>query len=113
MDEASLLNPNPGWRTFQRLNRSDYQRSVKDLVSIDVKVEDFLPPDTVSNSFDNVSEVQQMSATLLEGYMRAASQISRDAVGDRNASPTEATYKIPRTASQMEHVEGAPIGIHL
>ena len=110
MDEASLLNPNPGWRTFQRLNRSDYQRSVKDLVSIDVKVEDFLPPDTVSNSFDNVSEVQQMSATLLEGYMRAASQISRDAVGDRNASPTEATYKIPRTASQMEHVEGAPIG---
>ena len=46
----------------------------------------------------------------MEGYLRAASQISRLAVGDRNASADVGTYKIPRTASQMRHVDGAPIG---
>jgi hypothetical protein len=46
----------------------------------------------------------------MESYLRAASQISRLAVGDRNASATSVTYKIGRTASQMRHVEGAPMG---
>ena len=27
----SALNPNPGWRPFQRLNRSEYRHAVKDL----------------------------------------------------------------------------------
>jgi hypothetical protein len=46
----------------------------------------------------------------MEGYLRAASQISRLAVGDRNASATSATYRIGRTASQMHHVDGTPMG---
>ena len=93
---AAALNPNPGWRPFQRLNRAEYQRAVKDLLGIDVDVNAFLPPDTISNGFDNVADVQTFSPTLMEGYLRAASQISRLAVGDRNASDTSATYKIGR-----------------
>jgi hypothetical protein len=46
----------------------------------------------------------------MEGYLRAASQISRLAVGDRNATATSTTWKVPRTQSQMRHVDGAPIG---
>jgi hypothetical protein len=46
----------------------------------------------------------------MDGYLRAASQISRLAVGDRNASATSTTYKIPRAASQMRRVDGAPMG---
>jgi hypothetical protein len=110
IDAAALLNPNPGWRPFQRLNRAEYQRAVRDLVGIDVDVTAFLPPDTISRGFDNVADVQNFSPTLMESYLRAASQISRFAVGDRNASPTSVTYKIGRTASQMRHVEGAPMG---
>ena len=70
----------------------------------------FLPPDTVSHSFDNIADVQTMSATLMDGYMRGARTISRLAVGDLQAGPAETTYTVPRTASQMEHVEGAPMG---
>ncbi|HXV63356.1 MAG TPA: DUF1592 domain-containing protein [Vicinamibacteria bacterium] len=110
IDEAYEKNPNTGRRPFQRLNRAEYERSVHDLVGIDVDVTAFLPPDTISHSFDNIADVQTMSATLLEGYMRAADQISRLAVGDPDTSPTEATYKLARTASQMQHVEGAPMG---
>ena len=110
MDAAAATNPNPGWRPFQRLNRSEYHRAVRDLLGIDVDVAAFLPPDTISKGFDNVADVQTFSPTLMEGYLRAASQISRLAIGDRSASATSVTYKIGRTGSQMRHVEGAPMG---
>jgi hypothetical protein len=51
-----------------------------------------------------------MSATMLEGYLRAAAHVSRLAVGDPAASPNSTIYKVPRMASQLEHVEGAPFG---
>jgi len=110
IDEVAAKNPNPGRRTFQRLNRAEYARSIHGLLALDVDVTAFLPPDTISHGFDNVADVQTMSPTLMEGYLRAAGKISRLAVGDPNTGATEATYKVPRTGSQMEHVEGAPIG---
>ena len=110
IDRAAALNPNPGWRPSQRLNRAEYTRAVKDLLAIDVDVNQFLPADTLSDGFDNIADTQTISSTLMEGYLRAASQISRLAVGDRNASASSTTWKVPRTASQMRHVEGAPLG---
>jgi cytochrome c551/c552 len=110
IDQAAALHPNPGRRPFQRLNRAEYARAVHDLLAIDPDVNAFLPPDTISHGFDNVADVQNMSATLMEGYLRAASQISRLAVGDRNATATSVTYKLGRNMSQMRHVEGAPMG---
>jgi Protein of unknown function (DUF1592)/Protein of unknown function (DUF1588)/Protein of unknown function (DUF1585)/Protein of unknown function (DUF1595)/Protein of unknown function (DUF1587) len=110
IDEVAAKNPNPGGRTFQRLNRAEYARSIHELLALDVDVTAFLPPDTISHGFDNVADVQTMSPTLMEGYLRAAGKISRLAAGDPNTGPTEATYKLPRTGSQMEHVEGAPFG---
>ena len=58
IDAAAALHPNPGRRPFQRLNRAEYQRSVHDLVDLDVDVNAFLPPDTVSNGFDNIADAQ-------------------------------------------------------
>ena len=110
IDAAAALHPNPGRRTFQRLNRSEYARSINGLLDIDVDVNAFLPPDTMSAGFDNIADVQAVSPTLLEGYLRAAAKISNLAVGDRTASASEATYKVPRTQSQMHHVEGTPWG---
>ena len=110
LDQAATLNPNPGRRPFQRLNRAEYARAVAGLFDLDVDVTAFLPPDTISNGFDNVADTQNFSATLMEGYLRAASRISALAVGDPKAGAAEATYKVPRTGSQMGHVEGAPFG---
>jgi hypothetical protein len=110
IDAAAAANPNPGSRTFQRLNREEYQLSIRDLLGLGIDAGDYLPLDTKSANFDNIADVQMPSATLVEGYLRAAAAISRMAVGDPRAAPTSATYKVPRTASQMEHVPGAPIG---
>jgi len=110
MDRQAVLNPNPGSRPFQRLNRAEYANAVRDLLHLDVDLSTYLPPDTISHGFDNVADAQTFSPTLMDGYLRAASQISRLAVGDRQASASSVTYKIPRAASQMRRVDGAPMG---
>jgi hypothetical protein len=110
IDSAASLRPTPGRRTFQRLNRAEYQRAVHDLLDVDVDVNAFLPPDTLSAGYDNVADVQTFSATLMEGYLRAASKIASLAAGDRTASASETTIKIPRTQSQNIHIDGTPWG---
>ena len=110
MDALAAADPNPGWRPFQRLNRAEYAREIKYLLGLEVDVTAFLPADTISDGFDNVADVQTFSPTLMEGYLRAASRIAMLAVGDPESTATQATFKLPKTASQMERVEGAPPG---
>ena len=110
LDAAAVANPNPGRRGFQRLNRAEYARSIRDLLGVDIDAGDYLPLDTKSANFDNIADVQILSPTLMNGYLRAASEISRLAVGDPAAGPVEAAYKVPRWVSQRERVEGAPYG---
>ncbi len=110
VDAAWERNPNPGFRTFQRLNRAEFASAVEDLLGLRIDVEEFLPLDTRSANFDNIADVQAPSATLMEGYLRAANHISRMAVGDPDAEPNSTRYRLPRTTSQKDRVEGAPFG---
>ncbi len=110
IDAVAALHPNPGHRVFQRLSRAEYAHSVSDLLDVDVDVNAFLPPDTISAGFDNIADAQAMSPTLMEGYLRAASKVSAIAIGDKTAAPTEVTVKVPRTQSQMHRIEGTPWG---
>ena len=110
IDEAAARNPNPGGRTFQRLNQAEYARSVRDLLGLEIDPTAFLPLDTKSANFDNIADVQMLSPTLLDAYLNAAATISRMAVGDPDAAPSSTTYTNPGYASQWERVEGAPYG---
>jgi hypothetical protein len=110
MDASAAKSPNPGNRTFQRLNRAEYERSVHDLLGLDITADSWLPLDTKSANFDNIADAQLPSATALDAYLDAASDIARLAVGDMRASPTTASYKIARLASQTDLVDGAPRG---
>jgi hypothetical protein len=110
VDTAAVLAPNPGNRTFQRLNRAEYARTVKDLLQVQIDVEAYLPADTISAGFDNIADVQTLSATLMEGYLRAAAAVSRLVVGDIDATASDVTYKVPRTSNQLRQVPGGPFG---
>lgn len=110
LDAHAAAHPDPGYRTFQRLNRAEYSAAVEDLLGLQVDAATYLPPDTKSDNFDNIADVQALSPMLLEGFLRAASDISYLALGNGKASPAAATYSVPRTASQVAHVEGAPYG---
>lgn len=110
LDSFSTANPNPGYRTFQRLNQAEYANAISDLLTLSVDPSAWLPPDTKSANFDNIADAQLLSATLLDAYLAAAGGIARLAVGDAGATPQEATYTVPRLASQWDWVEGAPFG---
>jgi hypothetical protein len=110
VDRAAAANPNPGYRTFQRLNRAEYARAVRDLLALDVDAGDYLPLDTMSANFDNIADVQTLSPALLGGYLKAAAEISRLAVGNKSAPPLETIYTKSRTYSQWDWVDGAPYG---
>jgi len=110
IDQAAAKSPNPGGRPFQRLNRSEYARSIEDLLALPIDAGDYLPLDTKSANFDNIADVQMLSPTLLDAYLSAASQISRLAVGDRDAAVAEKTYEKSGYHSQWERAEGAPMG---
>ncbi len=110
IDKAS--KPNPGNRTFQRLNRAEYENAIRDLLGLEVNAGDYLPLDTKSANFDNIADVQALSPTLLNSYLNAAAAVSRMAVGDRKAINTMVTYGSSPFTSQhpWDHVEGTPYG---
>jgi len=109
LDKAAAV-PNPGHRSFQRLNRAEYAAAIRAMFGIDIDVAAYLPADTISAGFDNIADVQTPSATVMQGYLRAAAYVSRAAIGDPSADPSSIIYEVPRTKSQKDRIEGAPFG---
>ena len=74
IDNLASNNPNPGRTdTFHRLNRAEYANAVRDLLSIEVDVEELLPADDIdAYGFDNMADVLTVSPALMERYLSAA-----------------------------------------
>jgi hypothetical protein len=108
--DRAAAHSNPGTPALHRLNRSEYQNSVHDLLGLDVDVETMLPPDSITHGFDNMSEALTVTPTLMEAYVRAAGKISRVAVGDPEMQPIVDTYRVATNFSQIRHVQGTPFG---
>ena len=72
----------------------------------------WLPADTYLGNFDNLSAAQGLSTTLLEAYLRAATEVSRIAVGNPEAPAVSAKYTNPIEISQhaWDHLDGTPYG---
>lgn len=110
LDQVAFAQPDPGHRTFQRLNRAEYEAAVRALLDLDIDAGDYLPLDTKSANFDNIADVQMLSATTLSTYLNAAAEVARIAVGDPNAPLSTATYTNSGYLSQWDRMEGAPRG---
>ena len=81
LDAAADAHPNPGrTETLRRLNRTEYQNAVRDLLALDIDAAALLPPDESGHGFDNVT-VGDLPPALLDRYISAARSISRLAVG--------------------------------
>ncbi|HWN96746.1 MAG TPA: DUF1592 domain-containing protein [Methylomirabilota bacterium] len=109
LDRAALQHPNPGrTETLRRLNRTEYQNAIRDLLALDIDAAALLPKDEAGHGFDNVT-VGNLSPTLLDRYISAAQKISRLAVGAPRRSGGD-TFRMPPDLSQEDHVEGLPLG---
>jgi mono/diheme cytochrome c family protein len=66
----------PGHVTIRRLNRAEYNNTIRDLVAVKLRPADDFPSDDVGNGFDNQGEVLSISPLLMEGYVTAAERVS-------------------------------------
>src|SRR5205085_3414373 len=101
---------NPGrTETLRRLNRSEYQNAIRDLLALDIDAGALLPKEEAGHGFDNVT-VGNLSPTLLDRYISIAQKISRLAVGGAQRTPGGDTIRIKPDRTQEEHVEELPLG---
>jgi cytochrome c551/c552 len=110
LDHAAAAKPNPGSTGLHRLNRTEYTNAIRDLLALDVDEATVLPADDSSEGFDNIADALAVSPALIERYVAAAGKISRLAVGNMLITPSTVTYRAPSDFSQVEHVEGLPLG---
>ncbi len=110
LDRAAVAHPEPGrTETFRRLNQTEYQNAIRDLLALEIDGAALLPREAASNKFDNVA-VGDLSPTLMDRYLTAAQKISRLAVGSPGRTPGGDTIRLPADRTQEEHVPGLPIG---
>lgn len=72
--------PDPGHITARRLNRTEYDNSVRDLLAVTFRPADDFPPDDSGYGFDNIGSVLSVSPSLMEKYASAAEKVARMAV---------------------------------
>ena len=110
LDAAAASNPSPGRTdTLRRLNRTEYQNAIRDLLALDVDATSFLPPDESGYGFDNVT-VGDLSPVLLDRYISAAQKVSRLAIGSTQTALQSEVIRVAADVTQEEHVPGLPIG---
>lgn len=75
-----LLKPDPGRVTARRLNRAEYNNTVRDLLGVDLRPADAFPQDDSGYGFDNIGDVLSLSPVLMEKYLTAAENVARTAI---------------------------------
>jgi hypothetical protein len=94
---------------MRRLSRAEYKNTVRDLLGVDVELDDVLPEDALTGGFDNSAEALHISSYLMDGYLEAAARVIDAAVAggpqpwtikkrfdvkdERSVKPTGSVYR--------------------
>lgn len=97
IDRAERRKPHdPGRVTARRLNRTEYNNTVRDLLGVTLRPADDFPQDDTGYGFDNVADVLSLSPVLMEKYMASAERVARAALfGPGDVKPTMARLQPP------------------
>lgn len=94
--------PDPGRVTIRRLNRAEYNNTIRDLLGITFRPADDFPSDDVGSGFDNQGDVLSLPPLLLEKYLAAAEKIATTAI----VANADSLIKTQRKTRQLESVGG-------
>ncbi len=90
------VKPDAGRVTARRLNRAEYNNTVRDLLAVDLRPADSFPADIAAYGFDNISDALNLSPALLENYVDAAERVVRTAIfGPERRKPAAIHYSAP------------------
>ena len=126
----------PGRVTIRRLNRTEYNNTIRDLCHIEFEPADNFPADEPSHGFDNQGDALSLSPLLMERYLDAAEVVVARALAGKPAKPAErvgfaqfmvsgskvpyrlavftsdpvaATFRIAADGEYLVRVEGKPV----
>ncbi|MBI3208096.1 MAG: DUF1592 domain-containing protein [Candidatus Solibacter usitatus] len=99
----------PGRVTARRLNRVEYNNTIRDLTGLDLRPADSFPVDDSGYGFDNIGDVLSMSPALMEKYMTAAEQVARESI----AIPRTFAERSDRYRSDRVKQSGPPGSIEV
>ncbi len=108
--DTAATHPEAGYVPLHRLNRREYTNAIRYLFDLDFDPSALLPQDDLSDGFDNVAKVLQVSPTFLDQYLAAARSVAVQAVGNPASRPVGTPYNNPFGGPQHNHVEGLPFG---
>ncbi|MGE4630141.1 MAG: DUF1592 domain-containing protein, partial [Pseudohongiellaceae bacterium] len=113
LDRVASRQINPGrTQAFHRLNQTEYQNSVRDLLDLDIDVANMIPTDAPDQyGFDNNADVLALSPFSVERYVSAAHKIAELAVGATPRGASINTYDVPLNLIQDDRLsEELPFG---
>ena len=81
----------PGHVTLHRLNRAEYNNTIRDLFGVTITPADEFPSDDVGYGFDNIGDVLSVSPVLLERYLQAAEEVAQAVIyaADAETAPSQ------------------------
>lgn len=81
----------PGRVTIRRLNRNEYNNTVRDLFGVEMKLANAFPEDDVGYGFDNIGDVLAISPLRMEQYLKAAEKLTACLLGKSQEFELDAT----------------------
>jgi cytochrome c551/c552 len=111
LDRLAALRPDPGRITLHRLNRTEYNNAVRDLLAVDFTPADDFPADDAGYGFDNIADVLSLPPLLMEKYLSAAGKVSRQALGLVKVNAALDRYTADKKRSQKTRIsDDLPFG---
>jgi Protein of unknown function (DUF1592)/Protein of unknown function (DUF1588)/Protein of unknown function (DUF1587)/Protein of unknown function (DUF1585)/Protein of unknown function (DUF1595) len=94
--QDAAIKPEPGRVSARRLNRAEYNNTVRDLLGVDIHPADSFPADQAAFGFDDISDALAINPVLLEKYADAADHSVRTAIyGPEKLKPSMHHYPFP------------------
>lgn len=106
ISQADCQLDDPGRVTLRRLNREEYNNTVRDLLGVSVRPADDFPSDDVGYGFDNIGDVLSISPLLMEKYLTAAEKVAQAAIVTPEARNKKNRVRFAGTA--LAAAGGAP-----
>ena len=85
---AAARRAEQGRVVLRRLNRTEYENTVRDLLGIDVELKEMLPLDSSANGFDNIGNALHTSSFLMDRYLEAADKALNVAIVNKSRPPS-------------------------
>jgi mono/diheme cytochrome c family protein len=107
--DRNAREPRAGYTSVQRLNRTEYAASVKDLLGVEIDAKQYLPTEIEVDGFDNIAAALSVSPAFLEQYLGVARKVARLAIGEPTPK-LASVYFAPPGGDQDGYTDGLPPG---